>query len=229
MQERLFRFGITGLTFILAILFWFWFMGGHITNLISIKDEKIIALIIGLASTPALGFIVSSIGKELWEFLYPKQPFLFLNPEIGYAQKYFKLIHQAFPDSSGVKIRKDNKYQIADRKLVFLNQQVLLRKQNFDKEALAWTSRRMDVVYAQINGFYSIILGLIIAIFLFLFKYYYSINSFNFSIGKSLWIIPILSYIIISFKQAKRALSEANNFEKRFLLKIYESENSQVS
>lgn len=200
-------------------------MGGYIIDLINIKDEKIIAILIGLASTPALGFIISSIGKELWEFLYPKQPYLFLNPEVGYAQKYFKLIHQAFPESSGIKLRKENKYQISDRKLVFLNQQILLRKKNFDKEALAWVSRRMDVVYAQINGFYSIILGFIIAIFLFFFKYYYSISDFNFNIGKSLWIIPVLSYIIVSFKQAKRALSEANNFEKRFLLNIYESEN----
>lgn len=227
MQERIFRFGISGLVFLLAILFGYWFWGGNIGILIKensiLNEQSILSVLTIIISTPAIGFIISSINKEFWEFCIPGQK-LFQLPSKKIEQDYLKIIDNEMPLNSGVK-GSEEKFKISDTETVFLNQQILIRKQVENKEILAFAARRMDIVYAQINGFYSIIFGFAIG---WVVSLSISNNSTHFpSYPKVLWLLPILMYLAVAFRQAKKALREANDFEKQYLINCLQNGKKQ--
>jgi hypothetical protein len=216
MQERLFRFGVAGLTFILSIAFSIWYSGGDLGYFEIFTREKVLTIVVGIISAPAIGFIISSICKEIWEFVWPRQKYLFLRPNNEIKQDYLKLIQKSFPKASGIATLSENELEVRDMKTLFLNQQILLRQHDTSKEILAWVARRMDVVYAHISGFFSVILGLIFGFCIRLFAS--SVSNTHLNFYKALWILPIICYLYIAYRQAIRALNEANNLEKKAIL-----------
>ena len=213
MQERFFRFGIAGLTFLLSVVFGFWYLGGKLSIIINTKNEIIITTIVAIISTPSLGFIISSINKEIWEYIYPKKE-LFLNPPNIYKKEYLRMIFNAFPEHSGI-TNIDDTYKIEKLKTVLLNHQVLMRELA-NKETIDFSARRVDVFYAQINGIYSVISGIIIGFILNFYLYASAVRSFNWI--KALFIVLPIVYVYVGCMQANRARNESNEFEKRFLL-----------
>jgi len=219
MKDRIFRFGVSGLIFLLSFAFGFWLLGG--TNISSIfliaKGNILSSTLITIVSAPALGFIISSLNIEIWEKIHPSEKIFILasnKTHDKFTKDYLKIIFDNFPEHSGIELT-DKEYKIAKKDFIFLNHQILLRTQKDNSEIIAFATRRMDVFYAHLNAVYSIVIGVLTG-----FIFYFFIYGFHFeSVSKKIiWLIPVILYIIVGFLQAKKALQEANNFEKLYLL-----------
>jgi hypothetical protein len=236
MQERIIRYGQNGLIFILSMLFGYWLIGGHINDFIpgnSEKNdwEKIIAILVTIITSPAIGLAFSSIiiGIHLVYHKCRGTHFEFLKPNEPYKQQYLNKISLAFPtDASGVNIGTDGKYEIEDGKLndVYINHQVLLR-QNINVESLKYTARRMEYFWIFWNTSFSILFGLMIGGWIELFGRNFSNEKWEFSLAKSFFLLPILIYFVLGYFQAIKAKRESNDFEKTYIAKYYLFHNSK--
>ena len=224
MKDRTFRFGFTGILFILSVSFGFWYLGGSPTTLFNIND-KIIPVIIGIISTPIIGFILSSINVYCWETLWPGEK-LFQEPPKEIEQEYLKMVYEVFPSYSGIIYdEKEKKYIIDKAKLDILltTHQALMRKVD-NKEAMEFSSRRLDTFYVHLNCIYTIFWGTLIGILINLL----SKQNHGCLSTKGLIIIPILFYFFVGHKHAIQSQKESNEFEKKFLLYHYTKKDAEL-
>src|SRR5437870_3361610 len=111
MGSRIFRFGSTGLIFLLFLLFWYWEFAGRHIDLVTNSNDKIVTAIIGIVSLPGLGYFISSFYKELWEkWIVPD---FFRPPDNNIRHNYYSIIAREFPIDPGV-IIKDKQINVTD-------------------------------------------------------------------------------------------------------------------
>ena len=219
MKERTIRFASVGWLFFLSILFGIWYTGGDLDILlkkvVNISDSKLAEIAIALITTPAIGFIISSITLGILKKIYSRN-IEFLKPSPEYEQDYLKKIFTSFHNTdSGITLNNESGiYSITNHDTLYLNHQILLR-QTDRKEIIEFITRRMDMYWTHINTIASIILGLMLGLFI-------NINSFghHFYFLKMLWLFPLLFYIIAGVYLSKKNLKEVNDFEKRFLIQM---------
>jgi hypothetical protein len=215
MKDRIFRFGLTGLTFITSIFFGNWLMGGDQINVFFNKDYlKIIIFILSLITTPIVGFIVSSIIIGIYKYFDYKNVD-FLPPSKEYEQEYLAKMYGIFSNiGSGISYSND-KYSITDYNEVLINHQLLFRKID-NEEAVLFTVRRMDQYWTQLNTIFSILAGMGIGIIMEL-QINGCINR-TFLLYKFILFILIVIYIILGWQQGRKALLQVNDFEKKYIL-----------
>lgn len=207
MHERIVRFGLSGLTFGLAILFGFWYFGGDMDYLKWMMHPGVTILVVAIFSTPVVGLMVSSVGNGILFRLFGIRQFLPPAPDL--AGSYFNLLNDRFPE--GPKSTPES-YDLAQ---LCLNHQVLFREYA-TPEAMKYSCRRMDMFWVHMNTIGSIVAGLLTSLLLVL---YLSPRWPEFAgIGKCLWISPILFYLLVGSRAAIQDLRESNDFEKKFLV-----------
>jgi uncharacterized protein YacL len=228
MKDRVIRFGLTGLTFMLSIIFGVWYFGGQeiltcIFKYISTSNNIIdlFGIVIPIITSPIIGFIISSTGIGLIECCWWKKWTLFLEPTAKLRNEYLQLIHDKFDQGSGIDFNNETStYTISDHSLVYLNHQTLFR-QRARGEVMEFTLRRMDLYRSYENTAFSILYGLFIGLFI---NFFLRGTLGQISYTKICWILPIFLYFFFGFAQAKKALTESNNFEKKVLLAMYKKE-----
>ena len=212
MQERIFRFGHSGITFLLTTYFGFWYFGGVIDKdtLSFFEKNYITTIIAAFISTPILGFIISSFGSVLLKSRGVKHKFCL--PLEEFQNDYFELLNKHFPNDSNSTLDPENKKNL---ETISMNHQILFR-QYAKEEVMKYTCRRMDVYWTHVNTITSIIVSLIFSLWL---VHYTKETELDFqSMAKTIWIIPIGLYIIIGILLAVQNLKESNHFEKKFLI-----------
>jgi hypothetical protein len=222
MKDRVTRFGLSGLTFIVSCVFGYWLLGGEISFSQLPFKKYLISSLVAFASTPAFGFVLSSIIVGFLKLVFSqKVEFLKPNPKSSYYEDYCKKILCRYETlDSGVGITAKSgvvNFEIENFDLLFICHQVLFRNCG-NSEAIGFSTRRMDLYWSQLNTFFSITFGSLVGMLIFSHECNFIFGDFD--IYKSLCIIPIILYLTLSLHQACKAKKESNDFEKMYIVKF---------
>ena len=198
---------MSGLIFILSVVFSFWYFGGKIEKSDLTDNPTIIGIAISIFSTPILGFVISALGSGILKLLYGISQ-KFLPPDECIEKEYYEMLERNFPQNF-------KRIQNRDYDHISLNHQILFRKWA-NPEVMKYTARRMDIYWSHVNTITSILAGFIIGCFILL---YTKKNQLEYSCAKFYWIVPFVIYFFIGWWIARQDLKESNDFEKGFLVK----------
>jgi phosphate/sulfate permease len=216
MNERTIRFGFSGVTFILSLIFFYWWLGGSLQRILPIKDEsKLIEIAISVLSTPVIGFILSSIGTFFVRRLILPNHIEFLKPRDELSEMYLReIVNGSKTNATGI-IPNGNSYAITDINRLYLAHTSLFIKRATD-EAIKFSSRRIDIYNMHVSTISSIALAFCVSIIIACQNKIFSNSTFD--CGKSIWILFFIVYIGSGINQAIKALKQANEFEKIYLI-----------
>ncbi len=217
MSDRIFRFGFTGVIYLLFVIFWYWELGGEHIDMLSVENDKIIVAVFAVVSLPGIGFFLSGCVKEIWEWCPGPRNFFRL-PTNEIAQQYYAIILKEFPNNSGI-IDQNGILLVADRDILFVNHEILIRKDDSHKEAILFTARRYDNIYSNLNIFYSVLFSLPIAFFLTNKEHWPP--ELHLSWWKLGWLPVLIAYMIFNMRRCILTIKEVNEFEHRLIINSY--------
>jgi phosphate/sulfate permease len=223
MKDRIIRFGFSGVTFILSLIFFYWWVGGSLQCILLKNDDpNLIKIAISVISTPVIGFILSSIGTSVVrqclrnriEFREPSKPIspMYYREIVSYSRIKLSGINlsgnEYILEGKG-KIRRSNV-----RRIYLVHASLFIKKAT--DEAIKFSSRRIDVYYMHVSLISSIVIAFFVSIVIAWQNHVFSNATFD--CRKSAWILFFIAYFVTGFCQAKKNLIEGNEFEKIYLI-----------
>jgi phosphate/sulfate permease len=223
MNERTIRFGFSGVTFILSLIFFYWWVGGSLLCILPMKDQQNwLNIAISVISTPVIGFILSSIGTSVVrqclpnriEFREPSEPIrpMYYREIVSYSRIKLPGIN---PSGNEYILEGKGKTRRSNVRRIYLVHASLFIKKATD-EAIKFSSRRIDVYYMHVSLISSIVIAFFVSIVIAWQNNVFSKATFD--CRKLTWILFFIVYFVIGFCQAKKNLIEGNELEKIYLI-----------
>lgn len=183
--ERIYRFSLPGIVLFLSISLHLWFFGYNIDKIISIfpnhnkEFESIIQLLIIVFSSPALGFIISSIPVYIIKLYMGDK----LNFKIPNNIEQIKLYYEKLKYFLNEKYFTDRINNLKNKHLDSLNNGELFSKEDISnlyryfiyaireinsEPVNKHTLRRWNIFYLHLNISFALLLGIFISIIIFI-------------------------------------------------------------
>jgi hypothetical protein len=197
-MDRLYRFSIPGITFLLASWFFVYALTG--INLLSERDlyKDILAALI---STPIIGLILTTFFHAL---LHGKKRKGKSGPYWLYLP--MSIDQRVFSEFSPTQAKPEKK---KDWKVFYWNYQAYIR-QNLESETIQFLTRRWTYCFVHYNNFWALGMALI---FSFVYKFWVGCSGQFQSSLFLLGVITLVMYIFTGLYLASFALNDARNVE----------------
>ena len=197
---RTYRYAIPGWIFIFWLVFHFWIIGGS-AYVPSIPKESvtiILGFVVALASSPALGFVISSLANAIIHFFFGYTVHFKYPDDSSERSEFFQSLRSqlraeglARELDSAVLSLKDvahvrlflqirNKRAAKGMRSVFFLSQTVLRSKSLP--ILEFADRRSTIYWTQVNSIAALFLGFLLALLL---RFY-----FDHYLGPGVWSHP---------------------------------------
>lgn len=220
--DRVFRFSISGMMFFICYIFFSLFFGTKPSEIFNVEfgNEKFIALIVLILSTPIIGTIISTIG--LWISFKRKgyRVFYYL-PENVETVRYILKDYPLLKD----RVIVNNQLDWKDKNNVreFYPHYQAIVKDCIDGEKLQFLERRWSTHLTHINNNWAILFALLITLLLRLFN---GGGFYNMQLDteayKIIGCVIIIAYCVTSKFHSKISRDDATKFEHILLDKAVE-------
>jgi hypothetical protein len=223
---RLLRYTLSGSTFILFGLLFFWLLGGSLPlKDLEIDILKIITLIL---STPLLGIIVSTIVFECLVCVNCYRTYYYVPENID----IIKWILKEKSTTTKVEIELRKKVELKDiedkafSKKFYPFYQVKVRKHVMGR-SLSFLERKWAVIWIHRNIIGGIAISFIANLVFWGINFYldkYDLSNFGFDLYKIAVLIFILIYILLACSHIKYSIKVAADFEHKILMNAYDED-----
>lgn len=217
--DRLFRFSVPGMMFLIAYMFFNYFFEGAIWGLGKENRDLVIASIVFIFSTPVIGLTISTIA---YGFLFA----IFHYEIIYYVPRDIRIIDLILSQNTMLDEDKNLRDEIIKnyetdwtkklKRRFYPYYQSKVREFISENAKYEFLERRWSTFWTNINCISSIVFSFLVNISLITFDDFH--RDFTFSWYKLSGLILILVYIYFSFTSLWRARNEALKVEHILLL-----------
>lgn len=217
-QQRLFRITFLGLVFWASFLFGYWLFSGIYLSCLLLHSYFNAILI--LLSSPALGFIISTlIHGFIRLFVGIKAEYSL--PTNAYRGYYINSLQRA----ANIIINNRNAELNKNRNLkkLYIYHQIVIRE-NMKSELISFCVRRMNIYWTQINIMGTIIIGIFFGLCYLSYKSSTCLldsTYHEFNCQKLYTLIPLVIYYIAAIFHLKRARREVSDIEINWVIKNF--------
>jgi len=217
--DRLFKFSVSGLMFLMISMFFYIFFGGSICVLENLFNNTVLSLIAVFFSTPVIGLIIST---STYGILY-----LFYGYDIiYYVPKEKEVVKRILAKSTLLVCDQNIEDEILrkgelrwNRKLkerFYPYYQAKVKDYISEPEKFGFLDRRWSTYWTNINSISAIILSFLLNLIIIMAD---AIDrTFEWSYLKAFGLLIICSYVFFAYRNLKRARKEAEKVETLFLI-----------